>query len=242
MNRPILLVALLVTMVCYADPLSAEEIGPSGASLSLFHTLPGDPPPEEITRNSHYWISNEMRLDLFHDSIRDRGGVYIGVGTDQNYLLSGWAKSEVLVLMDFDQKIVDLHRVYRLVFRHATRKEDFVALWQESARERLRDLIKQAYSTRKTQRPLLQAHRSAQRLVARRLKKLIKHMETAAVATSSVVRSEGIISRWPAAPDQRWQRSEIRSDGMGGSLGSDGADKWWSRGMHPSTTSRRGRS
>ena len=118
-------------------------------------------------------------MDLFHDSTKDLGGVYIGVGSDQNYLLAGWAKSEVLVLMDFDQKIVDLHKVYEIAFRHATNKEEFINLWKATANEQLRELIKAAHTEARAQRSVLQAHRVAQRHVARRFRKVIKQMENA---------------------------------------------------------------
>lgn len=179
MNRPFFLLLLCFAITVMARPVWAEDAPASSGSLALFQTLPSDPPPEAITRDSHYWISNEQRLDLFHDSAKDKGGVYIGVGSDQNYLLAGWAKSEVLVLMDFDQKIVDLHKVYKVAFLNAPNKEEFVKLWLAPANEQLRGLIKEAHSEPKTQRAVLQAHRTAQRHVARRFRKVIKQMESA---------------------------------------------------------------
>ena len=158
----------------------AEQVAaPSSGSLSLFQSLPKDPAPESITRNQHYWISNEQRLDLFHDSIKDLGGVYIGVGSDQNYLHAGWAKTEVLVLMDFDHKIVDLHKVYEVAFKHAATKEEFIALWSEASKPKLRGLITEAHPAGKLQKDVIQAHRSAQRVVARRFKRLAKQMVNA---------------------------------------------------------------
>ena len=47
-------------------------------------------------------VGNEDHLDLFRPAVKDKGGLYIGVGTDQNYLLGAWARAEALVLMDFD--------------------------------------------------------------------------------------------------------------------------------------------
>ena len=56
----------------------------------------------------------------------------MGVGTDQNYLIAGWSRPEVLVLMDFDQVVVDLHRVYQLAFLHAESPEAFLRLSAEA--------------------------------------------------------------------------------------------------------------
>lgn len=174
MKFPAFFLVFCVAAFFFASPAKAQN-----ESLALFRNLPSDRPPEEITKNSHYWISNETRLDLFHDSVKDRGGVYIGVGSDQNYLMAGWAKSEVLVLMDFDQKIVDLHRVYNVAFREAANKEEFIALWQESSSKKLRDLVSQHYPDKKTQKAALQAHQAARRIIGIRFRKVIKLMTEA---------------------------------------------------------------
>ncbi|MDP2340692.1 MAG: hypothetical protein Q8O67_07030 [Deltaproteobacteria bacterium] len=109
--------------------------------LSGFQKLPADPPPAEITRGAHYWIGNEDRLDVFYDDVKDKGGVHVGVGAEQNWLLAGWSKPQVIVMMDFDQSIVDLHRVYLVAFAKAATKEEFKALWLDKSRKGLREGI-----------------------------------------------------------------------------------------------------
>ena len=96
--------------------------------LSAFAALPEDPAPKEIVRGNHYWVSNEERPELFREDIEKMGGggVYIGVGAEQNFVFAGWAKPDVMVLMDFDGAIPDVHRVYASVFRRAETKEAFV--------------------------------------------------------------------------------------------------------------------
>ena len=113
--------------------------------LSGFQHLPADAPPAEITRGAHYWIGNEDRMDLFADDVADKGGVHIGVGAEQNWLLIGWSKPTVAVMMDFDQSIVDLQRVYFVAFKTASTKEEFKALWLDKTRKILREAVKAAY-------------------------------------------------------------------------------------------------
>lgn len=127
--------ALLLLAVVAAD----------GPDLSGFQKLPADPPPAEITRGAHYWIGNEDRMDIFADDVKDKGGVHVGVGAEQNWLLVGWSKPQVAVMMDFDQSIVDLQRVYFVAFNKATTKEEFKALWLDKTRQGLRDGVKAAY-------------------------------------------------------------------------------------------------
>ena len=114
--------------------LAASGALASEPALSAFTNLPADPAPPELVRGMHYWMSNEDHLDLFHPAVKDKGGLYIGVGTDQNYLLGAWARPEGLVLMDFDQSIVDLHRVYRVIFLAAETPEELLRLWRLESR------------------------------------------------------------------------------------------------------------
>jgi len=60
----------------------------------------------------HYPSSNENRIDLFYDSIKNLGGGYVGVGTDQNFTFIAWARSEYAYLMDFDPVVVAINRIH----------------------------------------------------------------------------------------------------------------------------------
>ncbi|MDY7225917.1 hypothetical protein [Hyalangium rubrum] len=161
--------------------LAASVASASTPVLSGFESLPSDPAPPELVRGLHYWISNENNLDLFHDAVKDKGGVYVGVGSDQNYLLGGWARSEVLVLLDFDQAIVDLHRVYRVIFLAAETPEDFLRLWQRKSRAEVRRLITEGYEDKKERFGALQAHGTARGAVERRLLRVVEQMAKASL-------------------------------------------------------------
>ena len=71
---------LFALLVALASSVAAA----SGPDLAAFASLPADPAPPELVRGLHYWISNENDLALFHDAVKDKGGVYVGVGSDQN--------------------------------------------------------------------------------------------------------------------------------------------------------------
>ncbi len=169
--RFLALVALLATSVAAA----------SEPALAAFAQLPADPAPPELIRDSHYWISNEDHLELFHEAVKDKGGVYLGVGSDQNYLLGAWARAEVLVLMDFDQSIVDLHRVYRLLFLAARTPEEFLRLWRRESRAEVRRLIQESPSTRFDKARMLRAYGTARWAVERRLKRVVEQMAEASL-------------------------------------------------------------
>jgi hypothetical protein len=166
----VLLVALVSSVAFAGEP-----------PLAAFANLPADPAPPELIRGNHYWISNENHLELFHDAVKDKGGVYVGVGSDQNYLLGAWARAEVLVLMDFDQAIVDLHRVYRVIFREAETPGDFLRLWQPSSRPKVRRLLEEGYSDKRERASALRAYGTARWAVERRLKRVVEQMAKASL-------------------------------------------------------------
>ncbi len=117
---------LALALLVAAAPAAAA---PPAPDLSAFRALPQDPAPEELIRGNHYWVSNEERPELFRADLRKMGGggVYVGVGGEQNFVFAGWAKPDVMVLMDFDGAIPDLHRVYATIFKRAATKEQFRA-------------------------------------------------------------------------------------------------------------------
>ncbi len=122
-------VLLLLASVAGASPAVPPALSPAIA-------LRSDPPPAKITNDTHYLVSNERRLDLFADDVRDRGQVYVGVGAGQNYVLAGWADPDFMVLIDFDADVVDLHALYISFFAHAPDILTFEALWVEEAAAR----------------------------------------------------------------------------------------------------------
>jgi hypothetical protein len=92
----------------------------------------------------------------------------VGVATDQNYLLAAWARAELVVLMDFDDGVVDLHRAYGVIFRDAATPEEFLARWS-AEREAEVEARLRAELPAPLAEAAAQAYRSARPLVARRL-------------------------------------------------------------------------
>lgn len=129
-----------------------------------------DPAPPALVRDQHYVISNESRHDLFRAVATNLGGVYIGVGSDQNYLLAGWARPELLILFDFDQVVVNLHRVYRVFFLNAATPEEFMALWELKNEARAESLINAEYTDPLRRAGVLRAYRTARYAVPRRFR------------------------------------------------------------------------
>ena len=158
------------------DPLPPEV-------YERFANIPRDPKPDELIRNSHYWISNEKNQQLWHEHVVDKGGAYLGVGTDQNYMLAGWARSDLIVVVDFDIYIIDLHRVYALFFEEAETFEDFLLRWSPDREEEGLALIDERYSERPDYTRVRKAYKIARQLVWARLRNVRKTYEKLGIPT-----------------------------------------------------------
>ncbi len=104
-----------------------------------------DPHPESLTRGNHYWVSNEDNHYLFRDALDDQGGIFIGVGTDQNYLMAAWAKSSILIPMDFDEEIRNVHHLYEVMFSRAETPSEFIDLWASNRSDEMYAALEEKY-------------------------------------------------------------------------------------------------
>jgi hypothetical protein len=139
------------------------------AVRAAFLAVRADPAPPELIRKSHYWISNEHSHFLWQPRLAGRGGAFLGVGTDQNYLLAGWARPELLLLVDFDGAVVDLHGAYRAAFAAAATPAEFLALWGKDGRAALEAAIDAAHADPDERAAVRRAARVARGLVYKRL-------------------------------------------------------------------------
>ncbi len=134
----------------------------------LFQNLEADAEPPALVRNSHYWVSNEHNHQLWQPYINGIKGAFIGVGTDQNYLLAGWAKPEILILMDFDGAIAELHDAYECFFNISATPETFLKRWGASYLEDSKQKLKDCFEEKTTALSLDEGKKS--KWIAARLK------------------------------------------------------------------------
>ena len=157
-----------------------------------------DPAPEKIVRNSHYWVSNEHNHDLWRSYIEGIGGALVGVGTDQNYLLAGWAKPQLLILMDFDEEISILHEIYEHLFTISDSSNAFITRWTKPYHEdtsqkltayftlRASEVLSDSSSARAQSRWVrrrVKTYRVTRALIYRRLKRTLKKYTALKIAT-----------------------------------------------------------
>lgn len=170
----------IATLLLPAHGLAEPPADPIAAA---FGALEADPaPPESLTRGNHYVVSNENRLELFKDALEGRGGAYIGVGTDQNYLLGAWAGAEVLILLDFDQMVVDIHSIYRLMFAKAETPQELIGWWAKGKKKDVHALLDEGLSGDALQRAK-EAYAFGRKWIEWRLKRVAKRLARLKIAS-----------------------------------------------------------
>jgi hypothetical protein len=126
-------------------PLTATE-------RALFLSSGEDSPPAELggttdlLKGKHYVTSNELAVQRFEPHIRNLGGGYVGVGTDQSYLFIGWQRAELAWLFDYDPVVSDVHDLYLAFFGVAQNPEGFLHLWKRGSRQEALAVLAKVYT------------------------------------------------------------------------------------------------
>ena len=139
---------------------------------AVLSAIPDDPDPSEIIRNSHYWSSNENAQFLFRETIEDVGGVYVGVGMDQTYLLASWQRASVIIPMDFDRAIRNMHLVYGIFLQAADTPGVFHRMWHVDEEEAAIALIRQELAAHPLLEEIVDDYESGHGSIYRRLRRV----------------------------------------------------------------------
>jgi len=121
-------------------------------------------------------ITNESRLDLYRDYIKTSGGVYVGVGSIQNFTLAAWSKAEFVYLMDFTRIVVEANRIHLLFMEKSPDRAAYLSLWMKSSDARAARLIAESFSDQgaKKAKRYVQVYRIARDFFLTHLRQLRK--------------------------------------------------------------------
>ena len=120
--------------------------------------------------NKHFLVSNEKNLELFHKHLlREQGGLFIGIGTDQNFVLAGWSRPHRVVIVDFDQWVVDLFAIYAIAFAKAKGPQAFIRLWSLPSVKQMHVWIKEAFPGAEQQKSMLKIFKLSRGRIHKRL-------------------------------------------------------------------------
>ncbi len=122
--------------LCLCSAAAAADVAAWSASeRKTFWESEQDASPQELFgindafKGRHYVAGDEYRLDLFAPKIKDLGGAYLGVGSDQGYLFVGWMRAQTAWLIDYDPLVVALHAAYRVFFLESPDGAAFLQRW-----------------------------------------------------------------------------------------------------------------
>lgn len=128
--------------VAVAQESSVSATGPlSDSAKTVFMGSKEDPPAKKLLgvnesyEGRSYLAGDEWNLHLYYPYIKDSGGGYMGVGSDQGYLIMSWTKPKLGWLIDYDPLVVETHKIYRVFFEKAKTPDEFFALWKKSNRK-----------------------------------------------------------------------------------------------------------
>jgi hypothetical protein len=147
-----------------------------------------DPPAKELDGvreeyfGRHYLAGDEWNLHLFEPHIRGKGGGYVGVGSDQSYLLIAWQRPAFAWQIDYDELVVLLHQAYRVFFRESSTRGAFIELWSPKGSVRALELIDQHLAGHPKQRLIRRVYREQRANIEIRLRRQAKIYAKAKVA------------------------------------------------------------
>ena len=124
-------VPLLAALLCVgvSAPASAAKL-PARLTDAEFWTLIADLSEPNGTFRSENLLSNEARFQFvipdLVDGIRP-GGVYLGVGPEQNFTYIAAVKPAIAFIVDIRRGNLDLHLMYKALFELSGDRADFVS-------------------------------------------------------------------------------------------------------------------
>lgn len=83
----------------------------------------------EDLENRHYLTCDELNLHVWYEQVKDLGGAYAGVGSDQAYTFIGWQRPSIAWLTDYDPWVRTVHKIYLLAFETAEDNQAFRDFW-----------------------------------------------------------------------------------------------------------------
>jgi hypothetical protein len=139
----------------------------------------------------HYMKSNEVRHDVYFPYVAGKGGVYVGVGSDQNYTIAAVAGSELVFLMDIDQSVVDLHRCYEALIEASPDPQTLYQRWSAEGEADSLKVLETAYAglPEPDRRRIIRLYRAARETVYIHLDRVLRRQH------------EGKPSTWMSNPD-----------------------------------------
>ncbi len=138
-KKYIIALSCALTLGLHAGAASAQESSElTEAQSSLFWGSKEDPAAKKLLgvnekfEGRSYLAGDEWNLHLYYPSIKGIGGGYVGVGSDQGYMMISWSRPKVAWMIDYDPLVIETHKIYRTFFLAADTPKAFLDFWKKS--------------------------------------------------------------------------------------------------------------
>ncbi len=175
-------------MLVFAGVTAAQDarVAPlSSAELSIVAEVADEPTPEP---EEHYPGSNEWRHDLYFDSVRDLGGVFVGVGTDQCYTIAAVQNASLVWVVDYDPLVARLHRMYAVLIRASATPAELVARFATTNMRATIELLERELQSDEARAEIVRSYRRNRP----RLNQYLRHV--------AILRRDGRATSWLSDP------------------------------------------
>src|SRR6185295_14679258 len=130
LERALLALALLLATVVQTPVASAQSLVPSKLSDSVFWKLVTDISEPGGSFRSDNFVSNETTYQwVIPDLLRTTkpGGVYLGVGPDQNFTYIVALKPKIAFIFDIRRQNMLTHLMYKAIIEASSDRADFAS-------------------------------------------------------------------------------------------------------------------
>ncbi|MFT4704971.1 MAG: hypothetical protein ACI81R_002679 [Bradymonadia bacterium] len=131
--------------------------------------------------NRHYLTCDEVNLHTWYERVRNLGGGYAGVGSDQAYTFIGWMRPELAWLSDYDPWIRALHRSYHAFFQASEDIETFLSWWSDDTEDEAGAYLAEHYAEHPDLEMILLVYSEARYKISRRLRRYGRTLDRAGV-------------------------------------------------------------
>lgn len=98
-------------------------------------------------RDAHAHIhTNEWHHDVWLPFIKNLGGIYAGVGSDQGLTFIAAAHPTLAFMIDYDPNVVRINRAHRALILASDTPAAFLARWTKEQRKASEKLLREAYA------------------------------------------------------------------------------------------------
>jgi hypothetical protein len=132
---------------------------------------------DPIEKTNHFVHANECKHQVWKPFVKGVAGAYLGIGTDQNFTLIAWARSELAFLMDYDPVVVHVNHAHRALLEHSADIAGYVARFSAAGKVDAEAILNAVYATHPERREIVAAFRRYRGRIARHYARVLREAD-----------------------------------------------------------------